>query len=327
MEIKVSIICNTYNHEKYIKDALEGFIMQKTSFPFEVLIHDDASTDNTANIIREYEKKYPDIIKPIYETENQYSKGMGLVGKIQIARAQGKYIAICEGDDYWIDPYKLQKQYDAMEKYIDIDICAHKSNYINAKTNEILGEITPLHINGEVIKDREIIPIEDVIYGNGWYVYVATNSLFYRSAINKNMPEFRKMLSLDYTLQLHGSLKNGMLYLDDTMSTYRYMVNNSWTMTKQFASINSYVTFQSKRIKSLESLNSHTKYKYNEIITRKINEINFLILLKQRKLNKILKKPYIDIYRKKTFKQKLLILLKCRAPFIIDIYNRLNNKQ
>ena len=105
------------------------------------------------------------------------------------------------------------------------------------------------------------------------------------------------------------------------------MVNNSWTMTKQFESINSYVTFQSKRIKSLESLNGHTKYKYNEIITKKINEINFLILLKQRKLNKLLKKPYIDIYRKKTFKQKLLILLKCRAPFIIDIYNRLNNKQ
>ena len=110
-KVMVSVICNTYNHEKYIKSALDGFVMQKTNFEYEVLIHDDASTDSTADIIREYEKKYPDIIKPIYQSENQYSKKVPISKTYQYSRAKGKYIAICEGDDYWTDPFKLQKQF------------------------------------------------------------------------------------------------------------------------------------------------------------------------------------------------------------------------
>jgi len=105
----VSICCITYNHEKYIRDAIEGFLMQKTLFPIEILIHGDASTDKTADIIKEYEVKYPDIIKPIYQTENQFSKGVSISATYQFPRARGKYIAICEGDDYWTDPHKLQK--------------------------------------------------------------------------------------------------------------------------------------------------------------------------------------------------------------------------
>jgi glycosyltransferase involved in cell wall biosynthesis len=111
----VSICCITYNHEKYIQQCLEGFLIQKTTFLFEILIHDDASTDRTADIIREYETKYPDIIKPIYQTENQYSKGVIVSAVYNWPRAKGKYIALCEGDDYWIDSYKLQKQVDFME--------------------------------------------------------------------------------------------------------------------------------------------------------------------------------------------------------------------
>lgn len=121
----VSICCITYNHEKYIRDALEGFVMQETNFPFEVLIHDDASTDRTADIIREYEKKYPDIIKPIYQKENQYSKGIKISATYNFPRAQGKYIALCEGDDFWTDKKKLQIQTDFMEKNNDFVFCCH----------------------------------------------------------------------------------------------------------------------------------------------------------------------------------------------------------
>ena len=111
----VSICCLTFNHEKYINECLNGFIIQKTNFPFEVLIHDDASTDNTANIIRKYESDYPEIIKPIYQSVNQYSKGIRVNTVFNFSRARGKYIALCEGDDYWFDPYKLQKQVDFLE--------------------------------------------------------------------------------------------------------------------------------------------------------------------------------------------------------------------
>src|SRR5690606_29817302 len=111
----VSIICYAYNHEKYIKDALNGFVMQKTEFPFEIIIHDDASSDKTADIIREFEREYPHILKPIYQTINQYSIEKGKVTRICYEAAKGKYIALCEGDDYWTDPLKLQKQVDFME--------------------------------------------------------------------------------------------------------------------------------------------------------------------------------------------------------------------
>ena len=114
--LMVSIRCITYNHEPYIRQCLDGFVMQKTNFRFEAIVHDDASTDGTAAIIREYAEKYPDIIKPIFETENQYSKRDGSLDRIMDAACTGKYIAFCEGDDYWTDPLKLQKQVDILEK-------------------------------------------------------------------------------------------------------------------------------------------------------------------------------------------------------------------
>ena len=101
----VSICCLTFNHEPYIRKALDSFLMQKTTFPFEIVIHDDASTDGTADIIREYQENYPDIVHSLCQEENQYSKGISNIsGVFNFPRAQGKYIAMCEGDDYWSDP-------------------------------------------------------------------------------------------------------------------------------------------------------------------------------------------------------------------------------
>ena len=117
-KIMVSICCITYNQEQYIAQTIESFLMQKVDFKYEILINDDASTDRTADIIREYEKKYPDIIKPIYQSINQYSRGItNPSGAFNYPRASGKYIAMCEGDDYWTDIYKLKKQVDFLENH------------------------------------------------------------------------------------------------------------------------------------------------------------------------------------------------------------------
>ena len=123
----VTIRCITYNHEPYIRQCLDGFIMQKTNFRFEAIVHDDASTDGTADIIREYAEKYPEIIKPILQNENQYSKRDGSIRRILNENTHGKYVALCEGDDYWIDPLKLQKQVDFMEKHEDYSMCFHNA--------------------------------------------------------------------------------------------------------------------------------------------------------------------------------------------------------
>ncbi len=124
----VSIRCLVYNHALYLRQCLDGFIMQKTNFVFEVIVHDDASTDDSAAIIQEYAEKYPSIIKPIYETENQYSKHDGSLGKVLNAAIcpKAKYIAMCEGDDYWTDPLKLQKQVDFLEQNPSYVFCCHR---------------------------------------------------------------------------------------------------------------------------------------------------------------------------------------------------------
>ena len=121
-DIMVSICCIVYNHEPYLRQCFDGFVMQQTTFPIEILVHDDASTDHSADIIREYTEKYPDLFKPIYQTENQYSKGISISFKYQFPRAKGKYIAVCEGDDYWTDPMKLQKQVDFLEENMEYDM-------------------------------------------------------------------------------------------------------------------------------------------------------------------------------------------------------------
>lgn len=123
VEPLVTVRCTVYNQEKFIARTIEGFVMQKATFPFEIVIHDDASTDNSARIIKEYEQKYPKRIRAIYETENQYSKGNNSLYNIMQAEMRGKYIAFCEGDDYWIDEYKLQKQIDFLESNPDYGMC------------------------------------------------------------------------------------------------------------------------------------------------------------------------------------------------------------
>ena len=149
-EIKVSVICCTYNHENYIKDALNGFLMQKTKFPFEVLVNEDASTDNTARILKEYEEKYPQIIKPIYHDVNEYSQGIDIFGNLA-KLAKGKYIAISQGDDYWIDENKLQMQVDFLEGNPEYGMCYTKTKQFVQNKNKFLRK----HFGSE-IKDFEI---------------------------------------------------------------------------------------------------------------------------------------------------------------------------
>lgn len=147
----VSICCITYNHAPFIRKALDGFLMQlpplcvprgaKMSDWCEILIHDDASTDGTDDIIREYTAKYPDLIFPLYEEVNQYAQiGIGRMDLFNYLRAKGKYIAYCEGDDYWIEPHKLQKQVDFLETHPDYSICFHACRIFDTRTKEFYYE-------------------------------------------------------------------------------------------------------------------------------------------------------------------------------------------
>lgn len=169
LDIIVAIKVIVYNHEPYLRDCLDGFVMQQTNFPFVAIVHDDASTDNSAAIIREYTEKYPDIIKPIYETENQYSKGDGSLGRIMnkaVDAIGAKYIAMCEGDDYWTDPLKLQKQVDFLESHPEYSMCFHKVKVLSHDSNDInlYDHLCEREYSACEIYDRWTIPTCSVLY-------------------------------------------------------------------------------------------------------------------------------------------------------------------
>lgn len=166
-EILVSIRCTVYNHEPFLRQCLDGFVMQKTNFRFEAIVHDDASTDNSASIIREYAEKYPEIIKPIYETENQYSKHDGSILRIMTAACLGKYFAICEGDDYWTDPLKLQKQIDYLESHPQCTMVfgsAIEHWEDNFRPDKLFSEIEDRDYSGVELSDKWIVPTATIVY-------------------------------------------------------------------------------------------------------------------------------------------------------------------
>lgn len=215
-EVVVSVCCITYNHEPYIRQCLDGFMMQKTTFPFEVLIHDDASTDGTADIIREYEIKYPDIVKPIYQKENQYSKGIAISRTYNYPRAKGKYIALCEGDDYWIDPLKLQKQVDFLEKHPEYVLVYTNAEKVNSKSKRVLRNSLKGY-SGNITK---------YLFYKGNPVITAT-TCFRRQYLLEYQEEIKqipfKMKMGDLPLWIYLSLQGKFKYLNDRTTAYRVL--------------------------------------------------------------------------------------------------------
>lgn len=209
----LSISCITYNHVNYIRQALDGFLMQKTSFPFEIIIHDDASNDGTREIIEEYHKKFPELIFPYFQKENQYSKGIrGITMRYNYPRCRGKYIALCEGDDYWTDPNKLQKQVDFLEKNEDYIACFHNALIENEITNQV-------HKYHDWTDSREVSKIEVIEIGG--YVF-PTASLVFRNSIDYNWLLKHAYCSAgDLVLSIELIKKGNLYYLDDIMCNYR----------------------------------------------------------------------------------------------------------
>ena len=205
----VSVVVITYNHEPYIKECLDGIISQKTDFPIEILVNDDCSTDNTSSIIKEYELKYPILFRCIYQTENQYSKGVHPWFDILFPTAKGKYIALCEGDDYWTDPYKLQKQVGFMETNPDLVAIYHNAF-------QKIGEYRNLFITpnntAHYISNKELL-VE-------WKIPTAS-LLFKKENLNNNAYNLRQYINSDYALELFLKSQGKLYYDDSIMSVYR----------------------------------------------------------------------------------------------------------
>lgn len=283
----VSIKCMTYNHENYIAQCIDGFLMQKTNFPFEILIHDDCSTDKTESIVREYEKRFPKIIKGIYETENQWQKGCGAHHTKIDAAIKGKYIALCEGDDYWIDENKLQMQVNVMETNPEVTIC-----YCRVQTFEKnLDKFT-------IPRDNQIkegfITLNDFTkeeyYRGNWCFH--TSSFFIRSKIlieyiNTDAEVFKIFPYGDMPTQLFALCKGKGYFIDKTMSKYRLFSGGYNSSVR--ANPEKGIVDETKLVIALEKFDEYTEFKYHEDIKHRIKNAYFTItrLSRDRKYAKL----------------------------------------
>lgn len=314
--ILVSINCITYNHEKYIADAIDSFLMQKTDFEYEILIHDDASTDRTTEIIRQYEKKYPDLIKPIYQTENQYSKGVD-VSFINGKRAKGKYLAFCEGDDYWVDPYKLQIQKDYMEKHPECSLCVHAGYVVSASTKKFKYYSRPHKAN-------KIFKVDEAITGGGGLFL--SNSMFYPTMLAFDRPEFLENAPVgDYPTVINLSLLGKVYYIDRFMSAYRVGDSDSWT-SKTLSSIEKEIDLANQIAAMLDNINLYTKRKFEETINWTKNYNQFFLLIKQRKFKEAKADEFKEIYLRIGYRRKIIILIDQNFPSLLNFLKIIKKK-
>lgn len=260
-EIKVSVYCLAYNHEKYIRKTLEGFVNQITNFGFEVFVHDDASTDHTPDIIKDYAKRYPDIIKPIFQQENQYSKGINITYSYIFPKMQGKYIASCEGDDYWNNPYKLQKQFEVMEAHPECSLSTHKVLCCN-EDGTLNARVLPSSYYSitrtGIIKEKELARCYWI---RGDYPF-HTSSFFYRRNIRE--------IELEYPRDV-GTLRKCLIqgyvyYIDEPMSVWRLGVVGSWNSRMKSKGIQGRYDLAIQDNEAEERFDRYTNYKYHEFI-------------------------------------------------------------
>lgn len=215
----VSICCITYNHHNFIRDAIEGFLMQKTSFIYEIIIHDDASVDGTTEIVRQYAKNYPDLIFPIIQSENQYSKEPASIEvRFVWPHVRGKYIALCQGDDYWIDPYKLQKQVDFMEENEEFGLVHGDCNFYFQDKKRWEYNANKTLANKNIISSKEEI-FNQLI--NSTYRIRTATVVFRKELLGKINPNEITFIMSDTPTWLDFSQYTKFKYFDEVFSVYR----------------------------------------------------------------------------------------------------------
>lgn len=306
-EVKLTVVCTTYNHEKYIEDAIKGFLMQKTNFNYRILIHDDASTDGTSDIINRYKMENPNIVA-IIQKDNLYSEGISRMPFI-VDLLEGKYIAVCEGDDYWTDPYKLQKQVDFLDNHSDYSICATSTKQFNLINNK-------LTLSFYTKEDRDVTIDEIIREKNGIpYHY---SSMVMRKNVYTDQPEWKKILRLgNLGCSLLGGLNGKIRMLHDVTSCYRYFTEGSWSERMRH-NPQKQIGFQERRKKAFILYNEYSNYTFQDSIDYELARADYLIGLYSGEICKMLNKHNKCFYHSLSFKQRaknIVLALKYRFSF------------
>lgn len=314
----VSIDCQTYNHGPFVREALESFINQKTNFIYEVLVHDDASTDETVKIIKEFEQEYPDIIKPIFQQENQYSKNVNISKRFQCPRAKGKYIAICEGDDFWTDPHKLQKQFDFLESNPDYGFIHCNFDKLYNKTGRIRKSTNSINLKMYNSQDDVFIGMLLNTYGIGTLTVMARKDLICESYESIDLTNH---LMGDLPSWLEISQKTKFHFIQDSVGVYR-KVSGSASNTKE-----TYHQFIDSGLRI--RLEFAKKYNAPDNIIKDLENSYFknLIIMGFRLKDLEIAKIYTDEIEEKQYRQNFiqkLILRSIENQFLYSIFSAID---
>lgn len=316
----VSVLCLCYNHEKYLKRCMEGFLKQKVNFNVEIIIHDDASTDSSAQIIQEYAKIYP-FIKPVLQQTNQYSKGINIENSILSKLAHGKYIAICEADDYWTDPYKLATQVCLIEQHPNCHFVVHKTSniYINGKQ---FGSIPRQPMKSGIYHREEIVPtlIEQYLYHTTSYMFEAEKYHQYC----ENLPQFAKEMTVgDYALQLYFSNLGDTIYLNKEMSAHVHNVPGSWTDKSHQQDFEASMKHTEMMNHCMALFDEYTNKHFHQNYINRVNKTEMHRLYHNKEYSKILDyKEYSKYLKRYDRRSYLSIKLMIKHPKIYKFLKR-----
>ncbi len=320
MKPLVSICCLAYNHGPYVAQALEGMLMQQ-DVDFEILIHDDASTDGTDQIIRDYERRYPDIIKALYEKENQHSlyaaRGFTNTSAIfNFPRAKGRYIAMCEGDDFWNDPHKLAMQTAYMQEHDDCTLSFHSAHMIVGDASSPSGLMRPYK------SDRPVTAQEIIDKRSGY----PTASLVLRTDIMMKLPEFYMKAPIgDIPIQLTMASEGGGYYFDRPMCTYRYARRGSWTheLLDSPDARKRQELYVSRMKEMYERFDSYTGGRYHDEALRAYNRILYSTKLNLRDWDAIYDPAMREYLKELPVATRALMRLEKTAPAVFGLLQKI----
>ena len=317
----VSVICITYNHEAYIGEALESFLAQKTDFAVEILVNDDASTDRTAEIVRSYAERFPDRIRAFLQTENQFSKGGNIENDILLPHARGKYVAFCEGDDYWSDPEKLQRQVAFLEQHPDYSACTHETviHYCDGAAQDEL--FTKRWNKSEGDRDLEL---KDILPGMAHAYH--TSSLMFRREYGSGFPDYFdcgvRYGFADYPRALFLRSQGKIRFLDVPMSIYRVRSNqDSWSanVDGQYQKLRHFIQGQ---IEVLRLYGAHMQGADADCAAQELLEREFELMYIDGRDREQRKGPYREILRRKSLSYRVKNFVKSYFPALQAAHRR-----
>lgn len=312
----VSICCITYNHADYLPEALQGFQMQKIDFPVEILIHDDASTDGTQDLIRAFSAAHPGLVFPILRKENQYSKGITNVSRFNFERVRGKYVAMCEGDDYWCDPEKLQRQVEYLECHPDCMMTMHSAQV------QSLGPSKAEQLMRPFRGDRALTPQQLVDSPAAGFPMA---SLVFRASLIRQLPEYYINCPVgDIPLELMAAAKGSAYYFDRPMSVYRVGVSGSWTDRMKAGD---YAKKQQRYAAGMQAtyraFDRATGGRFHGEAQRAAEKIHFLTLVNTKQYEQVLRPENRSLYRELSMRTRFFIRLEHGCPGLYRLLRRL----